>query len=91
MAINLVSRIKPANIVKIKKVYLPIEYAVKRAAEQNLLRDHRIGLINATSLKELPISDRLIYINQARSLLKTTGENHIPVHPEYEHICVQPS
>lgn len=91
MAINVLSKIRPANITKIKKVYLPIEYAVKRAAEQNLLRDHRVGLTSATDLKELTIPQRLIYIQEARNLLKTTGENYIPVYPEYQHICVQPS
>lgn len=76
------------SVLPIKRVFHPLPRAIKLAAEQNLLRDHRAGLINASSLKELDIPQRLIYIQEAKRLLRSTGENHLPCHPDTQHICL---
>ncbi len=78
-------------IVKVEKKFYPFDYAVKRAAEQNVLMDYRKHVIGATHLRELDIGKRLEYIQEARTLLRQRGENRFPEYPESEHICVQPS
>jgi hypothetical protein len=75
-------------ILKIERKYYPLEEAVKRAAEQNVARDYRNNLIEVSSLKELPVVLRSIYVNRARSLLKLDGQNSMPEYPDKEHICV---
>ncbi len=77
------------RIMKINKVFLPLGMAVKKAAEQNLLRDHREGIVTAAGLHELDIKTRLMYYQNARNLLKETGENYPPPYPDRNHICLK--
>lgn len=75
-------------ILKIEQKFYPLEEAVKRAAAQNVSRDFRNNLIEVSSLQELPIVLRSIYVNRARALLKQDGQNSLPEYPDKEHICV---
>ena len=73
------------TITEIKKVYFELEEAVQKAAEQNWNRDDRIGLTEGITFE----ADSTIYLDEARHLLETTGENYLPEHPDFEHICVK--
>lgn len=77
------------QIFEIKKQHYPFQEAVKKAIEQNVLRDHRLGLISATTIDELTEEQKGVYTADAMAMLEIHGENHIPHYPDTEHICVQ--
>lgn len=75
----------PTQIKKITKVYFPMEEAVKKAADQNMARDQRLGLLSNPANE----GDVEIYTAEAEEVLKKDGENYLPEAPDHEHICVQ--
>ena len=65
--------------------YLPLEEAVEAAAKQNFDRDVKVGLARQQDWKQ----DKSVYMEEARHLLQTTGENYIPDDPALPIICLQ--
>lgn len=61
---------------------LPLEEAVKLAAEENFSRDRRMGLSPRRS--EMPV-----YLEEARELLLNTGENYLPEYSGHSHIKLE--
>lgn len=76
------------QILKITKVYYPLEEAVQKAAEQNLAAAHRDGLHPVAKLEDLSLFNQTVLLNNARWLLASLGENSLPVYPDTEHICL---
>lgn len=72
----------------IQKAFYPFDSAVRLAAEQNAIRDIRLGYHSAHSYKELDPKVRTTYVNYARKKLKETSENDLPTYPDVKHICV---
>lgn len=70
------------QVKAITRVEYELDEAVKKAAEQNLKRDQRMGL------EDDPANQATvdIYLEEARVLLESTGENYIPEYPDTEHI-----
>lgn len=67
------------------RVYYPREEAIQKAAEQNFLRDVRVGVETESSKKKVfPL-----YLEEATFLIDTTGENYIPAEPDVDLICLQ--
>lgn len=72
-----------------------MEDLVLKAAKQNLDRDVRRGLMYAvgkcpkvTCWEDCPEDERRLYLEEARYLIKETGENYLPEFPDHEHIKV---
>lgn len=68
----------------VRKCY-PLDEAVKLAAEQNIDRDIRAGLV--LPYEKSQQMDK--YLDEARHLLVTEGENHLPEYPDADHICTR--
>lgn len=78
-----------AHVRKIVEVSFPFNAAVTMAAKQNVRRDYLKGIIDVKALNELTGEKREKYIADAKKVLMETGKNHLPVSPEYQHICVE--
>lgn len=72
------------QVIKIEKVYYPKHEAIAKAAEQNLNRDRRKGLIDDDPNEDVIRK----YIEEANVILMNKGCNSIPEYPDYEHIHV---
>jgi len=78
------------GIMSIKKIELPFNTAVGRAARQNFNKDVRNGKVNMFEwVEDQDIQRR--YHSEARALLLRDGENMIPEFPDVEHIFLQKS
>jgi len=65
-----------------KTIHLPLEEAISLAAKENFARDLRVGCIDAAESMD-------IYIEEARHLLTTTGENYEPEFEDHHMIFVK--
>lgn len=70
-----------------KKSYYPSEEAIQRAAMQNFDRDVRMDLEEGT-WDQTPDDVKSVYLDEAREILTTTGENYVPDFKDHDHICV---
>ena len=75
-------------MAKFTKKFLPLEDAVKEAAEQNFQVDLRNELTEGT-WETLDAAEKETYLDEARHLMQTTGENYFPVLEGHQHICLQ--
>lgn len=64
---------------------LPLEQAVQEAAEQNWNVDLAKGLVHEEDKPE-EFAD---YLEEARHLLETTGENYLPESTVFHHIVLK--
>lgn len=65
-------------------VTLPMKEAIELAVKENIERDRRCGLLKGT----LSQDERAIYEEEAKYLLRTTGENYTPEYADHHHITV---
>lgn len=76
----------PGEILPIKNKYYELGEAVQRAAEQNVRRDYRLGLITVDKLEDLPAEEGRKYKIEARRVITEFGANYVPNYPETERI-----
>ena len=68
-----------------KTITLPIGEAVELAVKENIERDRRRGLLKSIFVSPV---ERAIYEEEAKYLLRTTGENYTPEYADHHHIMV---
>ncbi|BDD79429.1 hypothetical protein [Burkholderia phage FLC8] len=78
----------PFEIRPIEDKYYPLEEAIQKAAEQNVRRDYRLGIISSDILTDLTEVDRKKYTDEAARLMTEFGVNYVPNSPETERIRV---
>lgn len=76
----------PGEILPIKNKYYNLDEAVRRAAEQNVRRDYRLGIISTDKLEELPPEEKRKYQMEANRVITEFGANFVPNYPETERI-----
>lgn len=78
----------PFEIRPIEDKYYPLEEAIQKAAEQNVRRDNRLGIIGTDQITDLSEVDREKYISEASRVMVEFGVNYVPNSPEHERIRV---
>lgn len=78
----------PFEIRPIEHKYYKLEQAIQKAAEQNVRRDYRLGIISSDTFSDLSEADRKKYIDEATRVLTEFGVNYVPTAPETERIHV---
>lgn len=68
-------------------VRLPIDEAVTLVAKQNMERDVRTGVTETGDRKIPEFVEE--YVDEARAILESTGENHAPEDSDHDHIYVK--
>lgn len=69
-------------------VYYELPEAIKKAAEQNYLRDYRHGLEQYENWTDADELTHELYLEEAEHLLTTSGQNYDPESPDTELICL---
>jgi hypothetical protein len=69
-----------------KKLYLPLEEAIKVAALQNIDRDIRCNLLSEDNMNDDTYMN--LYTEEARLLLEAGGMNYTPKFPDHPLIIV---
>ena len=76
------------QILKITKVYYPLEEAIQKAMHQNFAAMVRDGLSKVDKFEDLSLFEQTVMYNNACWVLTELGENSLPVYPDTEHICL---